>query len=244
MDKIDLSIICTVWNRYEFLKDALQSIVDQDFQGKTQVIVCDDGSMKKVVEVIEAFETSFDAFAVVRESPTVEDRLRTSRLAIMINRAIPLCEGRYISYLPDDDIYKSERNRVMVDFLDKNPSIFLAFHWMRFLLVSADKAVVGEAVDFCDVWDVAMKYWVENIYNRIDHTSMVHRNLRTENVYWDENPGFKRCVDWGFLQRVLKKGYELASVEESLAIGRKIQGGSLNRDGNQMITDAMEKQDE
>lgn len=243
MDKIDLSIICNVWNRHEFLKDALQSLIDQDYQGKTQVIVCDDGGTNEVAEVIEGFRPKFNVFDLIRENPTTEDRMKTSRLAIMINRALLLCRGRYISYLPDDDVYKPERNRMMVEFLDRNPDVFMAYHWMKFLLVSPDKAVVGESVDLCDPWDDAMRYWVENIYNRIDHTSIVHRNMREDNVCWDENVRFKRCVDWGFILRVLKRGLKVACVEAPLAIGRKIQGQSLNRDGDQMIANTVDKED-
>ena len=241
MDKIDISIIVSVWNREKFLVDALQSIVVQDFKGKTQVILCDDGSLDATTKVIEDYRSKFDQFNLIRECPADEDRIKTSRLAIMINKALPLCKGRYISYLPDDDIYRPERNRLMVGFLDKNLDVFFAYHWMKLILISSDKAVVGEAVDLCDPWDEPMKYWEENIYNRIDHTSIVHRNL-DENILWNENPIYKRCADWGFILRVLKKGMKVDCLQKYLAIGRKIQGQSLNRDGDQMIANMMEKQ--
>lgn len=240
-EDITASIIVSVWNRYNFLIDALQSVVDQDYEGKTQVVLIDDGSLDGTTKVIENFRSKFDKFDVIRESPSDEARLKTSRLAIMINKAIPLCVGKYITYLCDDDIYKPERNRLMIEFLDKRPDVYFAYHWMKMILISPDKAVVGESADLCDPWDESMKYWVKNIYNRIDHNSFFHRNLFENNIFWDENPRYKRCVDWGFILHVINNGMEIDCLQKYLAIGRKIQGMSLNRDGNSMIASMIEK---
>ena len=238
---IDISIIVSVWTRHKFLIDALQSIVDQDYEGKTQVILIDDGSLDGTTKVIESFKDRFDKFDVIRENPPREARLKTSRLAIMINKVLPLCDGDYISYLCDDDLYKPERNRLMIKYLDENPDIFFAYHWMKMILISEDKAVVGTAVDLCDKWGRSMKYWVENIYNRIDHNSFLHRNLGKNNILWDENPVYKRCTDWGFVLKVLAKDLKVGCIEKHLAIGRKIQGMSLNLNGDSMIANMTEK---
>ena len=238
---MDLSVVVTTWNRKSFLGDALESIEKQDFQGRTQVIVCDDGSEDGSEEVIEAYRDKFAGYEVIREWPSYEDRLETSRLAMNINKALKLCDGRYISYLPDDDLYMPERNRMMVEFLDEHPETYLAYHWIKMILVSLDKAVVGQAVDLCDPWDEANQFWEKYIYNRIDHTAFVHRNLRGDNIPWNEDVRYKRCVDWGFLLRALDRGLEFAHFPNFLAIGRKIQGQSLNLDGNKMIEALKEK---
>ena len=239
--KYDISVIVTTWNRPQFLADALRSLESQDYSGKMQVIVCDDGSNDGTADVLEKFKNSYADFKTIFENPTQDERMKGSRLPIMINKALKIVEGRYISYLPDDDVYKPERNRMMIEFLDRKPDVYFAYHFMKLILISPDKAVVGEAVDLCDRWDEPMRYWEENIYNRIDHTSIVNRNLGKENVSWDENPVYKRCADWGFILKVLKKELKVGCVEKYLAVGRKIQGMSLNRDGDQMIANMMEK---
>jgi len=231
----DISIIVTTWNRREVLKDAFRSLVEQDYQGRTQVVVCDDGSTDGTEAVIKDYSAKFDEFDVLMERPSYEDRLQTSRLSMIINKALKVCKGRYISYLPDDDLYLPQRNRVMVEFLDEHPGVYLAYHWMKLLFVSSDMAVVGQVVDLCDGWDDGNEYWVRNICNRIDHASIVHRNLGSENIPWDENPRFKRSADWGFLLRALETGMQFGCVQRHLAVGRKIQGQSLNVDGDAMI---------
>ena len=42
--------------------------------------------------------------------------------------------------------------------MDENPGIYFAYHWMKMILISEDKAVVGTAIDLCDPWDESMKY--------------------------------------------------------------------------------------
>ena len=242
MKDIDISIICSIWNRPKFLIDALQSIVDQDYKGKTQVVLCDDGSLDATTKVIEHYQSAFDRFDVIRENPDPEERMKSSRLAIMINKALPLCVGNYISYLPDDDIYKPDRSRLMIEFMDKNPAVFMAYHWIKMITISEDKAVVGQTVDLCDSWDEATKYWVQNIYNRIDHSTIFHRNLGEHNILWDENLKYRRCPDWSFIKRVIGKDLKIDCLEKYLAIGRKIQGQSLNRDGDQMIANMLAKE--
>jgi len=234
-DKYDISVIVSTWNRASFLADVLESLKNQDYGGTMQVIVCNDGSTDKTSDILEEFKGFFPGFKIIFENPEQDERLKNSRLPIMINKALDVVEGRYISYLPDDDVYKPERNRLMIEYLDQKPDVYFAYHFMKLILISPDKAVVGESVDLCDHWDESMKYWEENIYNRIDHTSIVHRNLGNENILWDENPAYKRAADWGFILRVLKKNSKIACVEKYLAVGRKIQGMSLNRDGDQMI---------
>jgi hypothetical protein len=82
-----------------------------------------------------------------------------------------------------------------------------------------------------DAWTEANKYWVEHIYNRIDHIGFVHRD---RNYLWDEDSYFRRASDWGFLLRCLALEEKFAHIPEWLAMGRKIEGDSLNVDGSQV----------
>lgn len=233
---MDISIIVSSWNRADFIGDALTSIKEQTFAGETQVIVCDDGSTDGTPAVVEEFRNCFSDFKVIQASPTTEERLQTSRLAIMINRALKECSGKYITFLPDDDIYLPERNKMMFDYMESHPDIFLAYHYMKLLRISKNKAVVGQAKDLCEPWTESLKFWVMNIYNRIDHTSLFYKNLFEKNIPWNEDNSFRRCQDWGFLLRVLADGaLGIGYIPRYLAVGRKIEGESLNLDGDEAI---------
>ncbi len=226
-----ISIILTTYNRAEFLRDALRTLSEQNYPGTTQVILCDDGSTDGTLEVAEGFRPCFDDFLIMREDPGEEQRLSEVRYVKLINKALPLCKERYITYATDDDLYHPQRNRTMVEFLEKPPGVFLVYHYMKVYRVSKDKDYLDTIWDLSHPWTPGLRYWIENIWNYIDHCSIMHRNLFKDNVLWDDDPRYLKCGDWGFLRRALKQGKEFAHVPEYLAVGRKIEGLSVHFDG-------------
>lgn len=226
-----ISIILTSYNRAEFLRDSLQTLAEQDYPGSTQLILCDDGSTDRSLEVAEEFRLDFDDFQIVREDPTPEQRRSEVRYVRLINRALPLCREKYITYATDDDLYHPLRLRTLVEFLETNPQVFLVYHYMKVFRVSQDKDYLETIWDLSHPWTPGLRYWVENIWNYIDHSAMMHRNMFEGNILWDEDLRYMRCGDWGFLKRVLSAGKRLAHVPQHLAVGRKIEGMSLHFDG-------------
>lgn len=240
-----LSVIVSTYNRAEFLGDALESLLRQDLPGRTQVVVCDDGSEDGTPEVIdryrELFESKGDVFDLVREEPTPDRRRTEVRYVKLINRALPLCAGKYISYLPDDDLWLPGRNLILTEFMEANPDVFLTYHFARIYAVDGRKNVLGLCLDLCDPWDEANAFWVRNVWNRIDHSTIVHRNLFGDNIPWDEDMRFLRCGDWGFLLRVMERGRRIACVSRYLSVGRKILGASINLNGLDAVEAAITK---
>ncbi|MFQ5863151.1 MAG: glycosyltransferase [Candidatus Brocadiales bacterium] len=226
-----ISIILTSYNRAEFLRDSLQTLVEQNYPGTAQLILCDDGSTDRALEVAEEFRRDFDDFQIIQEHPPDEQRLREVRYVKLINKALPLCKGKYITYATDDDLYHPQRNRTLVEFLETHPEVFLVYHYMKVFKVSREKDYLETIWDLSHPWTPGLKYWVENIWNYIDHSAVMHRNMFAENILWDDNPRYMKCGDWGFLKRVLAADKEFAHVPEHLAVGRKIEGMSVHFDG-------------
>lgn len=269
-----VSIILTSFNRREFLRESLQTLAEQDYVGTKQLILCDDGSTDGSLEMAQQFRLDFDDFQIVQPplgEPTMEQRLKEVRYAKLINVALPLCTEKYITYATDDDLYHPERLRKMVEFLETRPDIYLVYHFMKIFRVTpgtreqgTGNRIQGKNLslfpcscslstvscllvpiwDLCHEWNPATEYWVRNIWNLIDHSSLMHKNLvnktlslegrgkgEGENIKWDDDPCFMRCGDWGFLLRALEAKYKFGFIPEYLAIGRKIEGQSLHFDG-------------
>lgn len=244
---IKLGVIVSSYNRPLFIKQALESIANQTIADQILVVVVDDGSVKEVIEIINSFSgktvggikkaSPFGGFKLVSSLPIKEDseRTTTNRVSIGVNQGLRYIwnlpekeRPEYLSYLGDDDLYFSTRCEKLVNFLDKNPDVFLAYHYMEIHTCDKEGNLTGKLLDLKEDWNEATKFWVEYIYNRIDHISFVHRD---KNYIWDEDVDFRRSSDWGFLLRVLALGEEFASIPEYLAQGRKIKGDSINIDG-------------
>lgn len=231
-----LSVILTSYNRPKFVAEALQSIANQTIADNIHVVVVDDGSNQETINAIDKFEDKFGKFMLLEGAfVTPEKRKTTNRVAININIALRYLwslpkedQPQYLSYIGDDDLYFTSRCEIMAKFLDENPGAFLAYHFLEIHRCDEEGKLLDKIFDLKDPWTPANKFWVENLYNRIDHISFVHR---MGNYLWEEDPDFSRAADWGFLKRLLSLDEKFIYLPQYLAQGRKIVGDSLNMDG-------------
>ena len=96
MTSIPLSIIICTYNRAEFLKMALGSLVDQTLdQQDYEVILIDDGSDDHTKEVVKLFSSQLKIKYFYQ---------RNAGLPSAKNHGIYAAQGRIILFLDDDDI--------------------------------------------------------------------------------------------------------------------------------------------
>lgn len=112
MTTIDVSVIIPTFNRVHKLRDALQSVLSQEFGGTLEIIVVDDGSQDDTVAFVQ------------QNYPDV----RLIGLATNVghgaarNRALREARGRFIAFLDSDDAWKPEYLSVQVVALQGHPS--------------------------------------------------------------------------------------------------------------------------
>ena len=117
-----VSVVVTVFNRVRFLRDALQSILEQTFRS-FEIIVTDDANNSEIRSICRSFRE--------RE---IRYRFNSSPLGVARNlcAAIPETRGRYIAILNDDDIWEPEFLELLVPPLENSPERVLSFsdHWI------------------------------------------------------------------------------------------------------------------
>ena len=100
-----ISVIIPTFNRAEFLKEAVQSVLDQDYFRRQdpdlafEIIVVDDGSTDATRSVIRSF--AFDIRYFYQENRGVS----TAR-----NVGLQHAKGDFIAYLDSDDLWKEEKS--------------------------------------------------------------------------------------------------------------------------------------
>lgn len=245
---VKLGVIVSSYNRPAFVKEALDSVANQTIADQILVVVVDDGSIEEVKDVVNSYSDKFAGFKLVNSIPIQDEseRTATNRVAIGVNQGLRYIWGlpqkdkpEYLSYLGDDDLYFSNRCEKMVNYLDENPDIFLAYHSMEIHQCDPEGNLTGKLLDLREEWTESNRFWIENLYNRIDHISFVHRD---KNYLWEEDLAFRRASDWGFLLRALSLDEKFAHVPEYLAQGRKIKGDSLNMEGSASLRSNIKKE--
>ena len=112
-----VSVIITTYNRPFYLKEAIESAVQQKYQN-IEIIVSDDCSPENPQSLIEAFQDSRIRF-----------RRNQKNLGIALNfvNALKEAQGKYVASLNDDDLWNEDFLEKLVPHLDANSDLALAF---------------------------------------------------------------------------------------------------------------------
>lgn len=128
-----LTIAIPVYNRSRFIKEALESALNQTMP--TKVIVADNAS------------TAFDFEALVNSynSPRLKYYRNPFNLGMMANwnRCIELCETPYVTVLNDDDILFPTYAENVAAHLDQQPA----------MVGTGTQHIDEKGAPICDLWD-------------------------------------------------------------------------------------------
>ena len=115
-------VIVTVYNRTQFLRQALQSALDQTFDS-FEIIVTDDSGSDAIKLICDSFQDSRIRYRT--NSATVG-------VALNLRAAINEARGKYIAILNDDDAWEPEFLEKLSTPLEQNSNRVLAFsdHWI------------------------------------------------------------------------------------------------------------------
>jgi len=112
-----LTVAIPTRNRPEFLKQSLQSVLDQDFLDR-RIIVMDNAPEIEVRELVDELGKGQVEYVKFNEN-----------LGIIggWNRAIEACNTKYMSIFHDDDVMLPGFLRKSVDALETNPSAMMSY---------------------------------------------------------------------------------------------------------------------
>ena len=118
-----VSVIIPTYNRLPMLKEAVDSVLTQDF-GDMELIVVDDGSTDGTAEEIRQYGGKVK-FIQHSENKGVSNAR---------NRGILQARGKYIAFLDSDDLWVKRKLKIQVAFLDDNPHYSICYTdeiWIR-----------------------------------------------------------------------------------------------------------------
>ena len=111
-----VSVILTVYNRENYLRRSIDSLLYQSFTN-WEFIAIDDGSEDKSYDILREYSSQNKKIKVLKH--------KNMRLALSRNRGIREASGKYITFLDSDDEYKRDHLQRRIEFLKKHPEIDL-----------------------------------------------------------------------------------------------------------------------
>ena len=104
-----ISVIIPTYNRSDFLKEAIESVLEQTYQ-PFELIVVDDGSTDDTASVLSCYAGKISALSAYHGGPSAAR-----------NYGIKAARGDYIAFLVSDDIWLPGKLSAQIRFFQPNP---------------------------------------------------------------------------------------------------------------------------
>ena len=124
--KYEISVIVPVYNASLYLKDTINSLINQTIFDKIEVILIDDGSSDKSGEICEHYAEQYCNLKVIHQ--------KNMGVSAARNTGLIYVTGKYVTFMDSDDIiendlYEKELNAItsnnydilITDFVKKHP---------------------------------------------------------------------------------------------------------------------------
>ncbi|MDA7612473.1 glycosyltransferase [bacterium] len=206
-----ISVILAVYNAEKFIKQAIDSLLNQTFSD-FEVIIVNDGSTDGSIEIIKSFK---DVRILVIDQ-------ENKGLPASLNRAAEQAKGMYLARMDADDICLPDRFSRQVAFLEDNEEVM----------------VVGSAVEYLDAQGRSVARSFPAIHTRflmkqlirgrclLAHpTVMIRSNAFSQVGGYDESLGtLEDSVLWARMSRF---GYTAANITTPL-LKYRISDGAIS----------------
>jgi len=199
-----VTVLMAVYNAEKYLRQAIESILNQTFTD-FELLIVDDGSSDSSPEIIRSYQDP--RIRVIRNS--------TNRgIAYSRKKALELARGEYVAVLDADDVALRERLQVQAEYLDANADVQL--------IGSAYEVIDenGNVVRTCTVpTDPLTIRWKLLFGNCIAHsTAMFRRVTALEVGGYDER--MTLAEDFDLYIRINKHG-QIAQLDRPLVQWRR-----------------------
>jgi glycosyltransferase involved in cell wall biosynthesis len=202
MSSPKVSVLMSVYNGEQYLREAVESILSQTFYD-FEFLIIDDASTDASVRIIQSYN-----------EPRIKLVQNASRMGLTrsLNRGIQLAAGEYLARMDADDISLPERLERQAAFLDEHPSCSVVA--TRIIQVDGAGAEVG--------------YWTEEretntsleIYqqlpksNCVAHPSVMLRAAIARRYGYNERQ--KHSQDYDLWLRLCADGLHIEKLDEAL----------------------------
>lgn len=206
-----ISIIMSVYNGAKYLREAIDSILNQTFTD-FEFIIINDGSTDKTGEILKQYDD--DRIVMIHNNENIG-------LTKSLNKGIQISKGKYVARMDGDDISMAERIEKQVQFMEKNKNVEV---------LGTDYYTIDESGKRIEA-KLRIPYTSEEIkkyiflFNPFVHSSiMIRRSVIEELGIYDER--FELAQDYELILRILSK-YEGCNLKEEL-IAFRIDKRRLN----------------
>jgi glycosyltransferase involved in cell wall biosynthesis len=193
---LPISVVIPVYNAEEFLKETIDSVLNQKFTD-FELIIADDSSTDRSKDIVFSYDDPRIRYVLCKH-----DFIGTHR------KGYQLACGKYIAHLDHDDLMVPERLQIQFDFMESHPDIdACGGHIQRFGKISK-----LSYTPYYNHEDMAM-YMVLGMPS-FNSSGFFKREFLLKNKIRHQR-GYSYAADFKFWTDIAKKG-KLANIPEVL----------------------------
>ncbi len=205
-----VSIALRSYNQKAFLKEAIDSILNQTYNNYV-IIIADDASTDGSVELIKKYAEEYPLKLKLILNERNQGHTKNLNLALLA------CKGKYIAIFDGDDIMHPNKLKLQVEFMEKSSDCVICYHNTEFFDNETGKKLYlknNKKNSYSGDVRTMIKYGMfnTNISNMIRHDKMPEQGA-------DERISI--ASDWIFYVECLINGGVILYIDEVLARVRR-----------------------
>lgn len=109
-----VSVVMTIYNGEQYLKEAISSVVKQSYKNLEIIVIVEAGTTDNSLDILRQFKDNRIRTAVNKNRLGLSDSL---------NKGLEMAKGKYIARLDDDDVCAPDRFEKQVKLMERYPQI-------------------------------------------------------------------------------------------------------------------------
>lgn len=224
-----ISLIIPVFNVEEYLEQCLESIIEQSFSDY-EVILVDDGSTDKSMEIIREYKKRFNQVKVLSQ--------RNKGVSEARNLALKYAKGEYVLYIDSDDFLKFNMLEIMVNKANKtNADIVMCNYNLYYGVNNKNNRVVSYNVledkiySSSEVIDMILNFNIQGqLWNKL-----FKKSLLLENNFEFESGRYIQDIFPVF--KVINNSNKIAFINDDLYCYRQRDTSTIHKKNTKLAED-------
>lgn len=195
-----ISVLMPVYNGEKYLKESIESVLEQTFTD-FEFIIINDGSTDSSVDIIKKYQQDDSRILLLNNQ-------KEKGIVGALNTGLEAVKGKYIARMDSDDINLPYRFEKQASFLDSHSDVVVCGTWVE--LIGTHSGKIWRLAEDHDVIKCTMLFC-----GSITHpTVMIRSNFFVDNrIFYDNDYLF--AEDYELWTRIIDKG-KFANIPEIL----------------------------
>lgn len=210
-----VTVLMPVYNGEKYLREAMDSILQQTFTD-FEFLIINDGSTDKSVEIIESYHD--ERIRLIHNDGNI-------KLIATLNKGLDLARGEYIARMDCDDISLPKRLKKQVEFMDEHLDVGICGTWVE---------TIGEIEGVIWRYNQNADYLRCQLFfdSPLAHPSVIMRMKSLKQHHLRYSTEYIHVEDW-FLWQTSSNYFKLSNIPEVLLHYRILSNSVSRRNKNE-----------